>query len=209
MYGSESSPEVGSHPTEENLYIQALFIYSFIIAFGRSGPNGLVQANLANTYYSYISILIFFSVIAISLYSNNNSFSKISRNNKKINNSRLTIYSLITLIILNMIYTFELGLGFVNLANSRLKVLNNTKAWLKNNNNLPISERKYFYLESDCDGNDVRNEFGAHHAAKKYKENWPETVTLTDAIYPEYSYRINEKRLNLSENDKENLSCFQ
>ena len=193
---------------QSSLVMAALFLYSFIIAFGRSGPNGLVQANLANTYYSYISILIFFSVIAISLYFNNDSFSKISSNNKKIHNSRLTIYSLITLIILNMIYTFKLGLGFVNLANSRLKVLNNTKAWLKNNNNLPISERKYFYLESDCDGNDVRNEFGAHHAAKKYKENWPETVTLTDAIYPEYSYRINEKRLNLSENDKENLSCL-
>ena len=65
-----------------------------------------------------------------------------------------------------------------------------------------------FLLESECDGNDVRNEFGAHYAAKKYKENWHETLTLTDAIYPEYSYRINEKRLNLSENDKENLSFY-
>ena len=28
MYGSESSSRVGSHPADENLYIQALFMYS-------------------------------------------------------------------------------------------------------------------------------------------------------------------------------------
>ena len=184
-----------------------LFLYSFIISFGRSGPNGLIQANLANTYYSYISILIFFAVLAISLYSPNYNRLGTNKDYENLRRSSLTSYSLISIIALNMIYTFELGLGFLKLAKSRLRVLDNTNEWVKNNKRLSTSDRKYFYLDVDCDGNEVRNEFGAHHAAKKYKKYWPETVTLSDAIHPEFSYRINERRLNLNESDKENLTC--
>jgi len=188
-------------------FLMLLFAYSAVIAYGRSLPNGLQGVLMHNTYYSYIAL-----VIAIpGLYLFVHSFNLLPRSssaqycNCSLPSMGITL-CFCPLIFLNAVFTFDLSSRFLRKTQPGMLVVSQLKHWLSSNKDL-ASTKLYFQVEPNCLGDDHRTDFTSIHALKSYKKFWPPHVTLTDVLFPKYSFRINAKDKNLQESNKYVIKC--
>lgn len=187
--------------------------YSLIIAYGRALPRGLGYVFDSNTYYAYIACLI--AVVAFSFFflperNKNECFSLAGSSagpltkgqTGKLHGYILTA-SMMVLVVLNCYYTQKLATVYrYEYSPSRLEVIDAVERWVDSIEN---SESSYFRVSSNCPGNDELPWFDHGHFRKT--SNWTGPVTLTDALWPQKSYRLNEKFLTNQQHQVFDIKC--
>lgn len=172
-----------------------LFSYSSIIAFGRSLPRGLFYTISINIYYSYIACLILIVVVAFIFIKRKSKIIEkgIKTNNKFINFNLVMYFCLSLLCVLNAyevtrlskVYRFDYSLP-------RQELINILSEWMVMRGK---EKTVYYSIGNGCQekGNDYLPWFDDKQIRKG--QEWSTDVTLIDALFPEKSSRLNNKKL--------------
>lgn len=198
-----------------------LFVYSFIIAYGRSLPRGLDSVLDRNIYYSYIAYLTI--IITIGLFSLKNSYvdAKLDKavdvnadKNSNLLSSKRLISLYPTRFFLSLILILLIGFNVHSVLNlskryrydysaPRQELIDEVSDYL---NAEGKSGESYFIINPNCVGNDQLPWFPGHI---RKNSGWVPPVSFADALWPEKSYKLNEVMLRGKNFSVTEINCIE
>ena len=188
-----------------------LFIFadSFVIAYGRSVPRGLMyefKNDLYHSYLIYLAIMIGIALFTLNYGNADNFLSKNQSNynltqNGKIYFNKIFIFILLIIIISNACCTFK------NAAIYRYKysatdqmVINTVKKWLKENGKV---QNAYFRVDQNCLKIDA---YGIKIKCLEGKE-WSRPISKADILWPEKSFWTNVCDIKNNQKNIYDIKC--
>jgi hypothetical protein len=171
--------------------LAVLFVYSCLIAFGRSVPRGLGYVLGVNVYYAYIAQLaVAVSVALFSLEPHGwhlKSRMAVPEKRKCDKASGVVVTLLILLIAFNAYYSHKLAAAYrFDYSPPRQEFVDRVQYWLAHGGQ---QQNSYFKVDDSCVGNDPQPLMEAEFSRRNGE--WSGSLTTADLLWPEKSWQSN------------------